>query len=864
MAQAHMIDAAIRQRRQDFASIRNSSNEIAGHAKLFAKPAYEHLLRAEVTLKRLIPFLIVAFLVVVAAARVLVLVNDREDLETRLAAATALSAAAVAGSLAGHPDAVAAGDRGQVENILSDALPRERSDGALVLVADGTGRIFATSALASPLAGSRLSDILRGQSERLRFGARAGVVPVDYAGDSFLAALRQLPESAGSVLVLSPLSTVRDHWRSSVSLNATLFIATSSILIIVLYGYFSQATRASDADELYLELNRRVDAALSRGRCGLWDWDMARGRLYWSPSMHRMLGLPPRDCVLSFGEAARLMHPDDNDLYAVARSIAKGETKQIDHVFRMRHAAGHYVWMRARAEVIDTTSNQTHLIGIAMDVTEQHRLAERSAEADQRLLDALESTSESFVLWDRADRLVLCNSIYRETYGLSEEVLQPGNSRAAVEAACRRPTIQRRVTGGDRDGTSETSEVQLADGRWLQINERRTGDGGMVAVGTEITQLKRNQDHLRDLRKRLMGMLDDLAASRMALEHQTRELSKLNADYQAEKERAEAANRTKSEFLANMSHELRTPLNAIIGFSEILEKGLFGPLGSAKYEEYARDINGSGQHLLGVINDILDMSKIEAGQLVIERESIDLAPLVEEAVRLTSIPAERKRIRIERDIAPGLTMNADRRAMKQVLLNLLSNAAKFTKEGGRISVRARRVSNAVVVTIEDTGIGIPKSAMNKIGLPFEQVQNQFSKSTGGSGLGLAISRSLSELHGGAMRIRSTEGVGTIVSVRIPLGDGARAADSGQRRRREGEEGSGAHEADRLLARQSRPRPSPVPFREVPAFHAPWPSRNSSVRAHPAAASILPSMPDREERGKYEAVHQHEEPRPGDV
>ena len=779
MAQAHSIGAAGGQRRQNFASIRNSRNEIAGHAKLFAKPAYEHLLRAEGTLKRLIPFLIVAFLLVVAAARMLALSGDLSDMETRLETATALTAAAAAGTVTAARDAVAARDRAGVENILGDALPAERPDGEMILVADDDGRVFAASALASYLVGNAVSDILSGRPDLVRFGARAGVARVEYGGAHFAAALRRLPDHAGSVLVLSPLAAVEARWRSAVSLNVTLFIATSSILIIVLYAYFSQATRAADADELYLESNHRVDAALSRGRCGLWDWDMARGRLYWSPSMHRMLGLPPRDCMLSFGEAARLMHPEDSDLYAIARSIAKGETRQIDHVFRMRHAEGHYVWMRARAEVIDTSSHQTHLIGIAMDVTEQHRLAQRSAEADQRLLDALESTSESFVLWDRHDRLVLCNSIYRETYGFGEEVLMAGTPRARVEAACRRPIIQRRVTGSDRDGTSETSEVQLADGRWLQINERRTGDGGMVAVGTEITQLKRNQDHLRESRKRLMAMLDDLAASRMALERQTKELSRLNADYQAEKERAETANRTKSQFLANMSHELRTPLNAIIGFSEILEEGLFGPLGSPKYEEYARDINGSGQHLLGVINDILDMSKIEAGQLEIERERIDLAPLVEEAVRLTSIPADKKNIRIDRKIAPGLSMNADRRAMKQVLLNLLSNAVKFTGEGGRIAVRARRVSNAVTVTIEDTGIGIPKAAMHKIGLPFEQVQNQFSKSTGGSGLGLAISRSLSELHGGAMRIRSTEGVGTIVSVRIPLADPGDTADGGR-------------------------------------------------------------------------------------
>ncbi|MGN6549893.1 MAG: ATP-binding protein [Pararhizobium sp.] len=771
MAEAQPIGAALGRRRSDRASKWTWDGEMAGHAKLFAKPAYHHLLKAEPFLKRSIPILIVAFLVIVAVARFISLQADRHGLEAAAERTTDLSAAATVGLFAADPSPVADGIRRRVEDRLDETFPAaQNGDGRLILVADKTGRIFASTGPGSFIVGSRLADVLPAASPLLAFGGRAGVVPVSYGGDRYLGALRRFPEGKGSVLVLTPMETVINDWRDSVSLNVTLFIATSSILLVVLYAYFSQATRARDADELYLESHRRVDTALSRGRCGLWDWDMARGRLYWSRSMYEMLGLPPRDCVLSFGDAARLMHPDDNDLYAIARSIARGETKQIDHVFRMRHAEGHYVWMRARAQVIDRSSTHTHLIGIAMDVTEQHRLAQRSAESDQRLLDAIESTSESFVLWDRYDRLVLCNSNFRDVFGLPSNVLQAGNDRTLVEQACRRPVIQRRVTGSDPSGTSETSEVQLADGRWLQINERRTSDGGMVAVGADITQLKRNQEHMRESRKRLMAMLEDLATSRLALEKQTQELSRLNGDYQSEKERAESANRTKSEFLANMSHELRTPLNAIIGFSEILQQGMFGPLGSSKYEEYARDINMSGQHLLGVINDILDMSKIEAGQLRIAREEIDLAPLVEETVRLTAVPANDKKIAVHQDIAPGLTMNADRRAMKQVLLNLLSNAVKFTPAGGRIAVRARCVGHAVTVTIEDSGIGIPRSAMKKIGLPFEQVQNHLSKTTGGSGLGLAISRSLSEMHGGAMRIRSIEGRGTIVCVRIPLGE----------------------------------------------------------------------------------------------
>jgi two-component system cell cycle sensor histidine kinase PleC len=216
-----------------------------------------------------------------------------------------------------------------------------------------------------------------------------------------------------------------------------------------------------------------------------------------------------------------------------------------------------------------------------------------------------------------------------------------------------------------------------------------------------------------------------------------------------------------------MSHELRTPLNAIIGFSEIMETQTFGPLGNDKYREYARDIGMSGHFLLDVINDILDMSKIEAGRYQLEIGELDLSEIVGECVRIMGLRAEEKNIATEVDVGPNLSLRGDRRALKQVLLNVLSNAVKFTGPDGRIKVRARSVSGSINISVEDTGIGIPREAMRKLGRPFEQVENQFTKSHKGSGLGLAISRSLTELHGGALRVRSQEDKGTIVTIRLP-------------------------------------------------------------------------------------------------
>jgi len=773
MADTHSIGAAGGQNFDDLALGATLERELAGHAKLFAKPVDPQLMRLEPMLKRLIPLMIVAFLITIACARFMALYEERTRHEDFAQEATGLVAAALQAALPELNDAFASSRRWQLESAFPEVLPTALlGHGRFVLAIDQFDVIFAATAAGAGFVGQKVDVLLPEGSALRRFGPRAGVIKIDHAGKGYFAALAPVDHGMGSVLVLSPLAEIETAWRDAVSFNVALYSATSAILLIILYAYFSQVRRAQDADDIYLESQRRVDTALSRGHCGLWDWDMERGRLYWSRSMYEMLGLPPRDCVLSVDEAAQLMHPDDDEMHTIARAIAGGEIRQIDHVFRMRHAEGHYVWMRARAQLIDHGHCDTHLIGIAMDVTEQHLLAQRTAEADQRLLDAIESTSEAFVLWDRNQRLVLWNSNFQAIYGLEENVLEQGMTKGAVDSLCSRPVIKRRVTACDTNGQWHTSEIELGDGRVLQVNERRTGDGGMVSVGTDITQIARTQTHMQESRERLMVMLADLSASRLKLERQTRELSVLNTKYQAEKERAEAANQAKSQFLANMSHELRTPLNAIIGFSEILQNRMFGPLGSTKYEEYSEDIHKSGKHLLNVINDILDMSKIEAGQLQLDREHIDFACLIEEVVRLTAIPAEQKAITIDKDISSGLAMHADRRAMKQVLLNLMSNAVKFTNQGGRVSVRARRISRAVMVTIEDTGIGIPPDALTKIGQPFEQVQNQLTKSGGGSGLGLAISRSLAEMHGGSLKITSKQGAGTRVSVRIPLDNDA--------------------------------------------------------------------------------------------
>jgi two-component system cell cycle sensor histidine kinase PleC len=314
---------------------------------------------------------------------------------------------------------------------------------------------------------------------------------------------------------------------------------------------------------------------------------------------------------------------------------------------------------------------------------------------------------------------------------------------------------------------ARTFEAQLDDGSWLHISERRTKDGGYVSVGTDITRIKEHEQKLVENDLRLRATVMDLKRSQAALERQTIELADLAEKYSREKTRAEEANQTKSKFLANMSHESRTPLNAIIGFSEIMESGMFGSLGSEKYQEYCHDILTSGHYLLEVINDILDMSKIEAGRMKLDMEDLDLSKTLAESLRVVSGRADDKNLELDADIDGPIRMVADRRAIKQIIVNLLSNAVKFTPDGGKVIVRTHLLENSVVLLIADTGIGIAPQALQRLGRPFEQVESQLTKTYHGSGLGLAIARSLANLHGGSMRLRSRLGNGTVVRVSLP-------------------------------------------------------------------------------------------------
>ncbi|MEO0544359.1 MAG: ATP-binding protein [Pseudomonadota bacterium] len=752
------------------AKIGRNGSSIRGHARFMAQPTMQRLLAMEPWLKSAVPVLIFIFLIIVMAARTMWLLDNRANIAESVKSDVELIAGRAADALSqASSERDVLSDPGVVERILVRELPRNAT--ALnreVLVADDRGVITWQRGGMQDRRSLDLATLIEGSQALLLFGLGAGVEDVTVAGQPGYAACATMADGRGTVCALQPTSAAFARWRQDVSLNLSLFSAMSGIMLVLLYAYYAQIARTAEVDALCEEVQSSVDTALQRGHCGLWDWDLARGRIFWSNSMFELLGYEAREEVLSFHQVSALIHPDDGDLIDVAEQAIAGEIEAIDRQLRMRHHDGRYVRMRIRTEIVERNGGR-HLVGIAMDITEQARLMAISKTASANLQAAIESTSESFAIWDSDDRLILCNQKFYEFYGLSPDTLPPGTDRAAFTNIMRQPISETIIQNGGTRGRSRTVERQIADGRWLQINDRATPDGGTISVGTDISKLKAQEEKLRISEQQLIASLDGLSRAQRDDQEKASALADLNRKFLREKEKAEAASRAKTEFLANVSHELRTPLNAIIGFSEMMTSQIYGPLGSEKYEEYIGDIQKSGGFLLNVIDDILQVSRIESGKFNLDIESVDLSGIAQETVQMVTVQAKRKDIEINTEISADMLIEADRRALKQILMNLLSNAVKFTDPGGQINIRAKCVGGrSIQISIEDNGCGISKQALKRIGRPFEQAQRQFSKNHTGTGLGLAISKSLAELHGGNLRIKSEVGDGTIVSVRLPV------------------------------------------------------------------------------------------------
>lgn len=479
---------------------------------------------------------------------------------------------------------------------------------------------------------------------------------------------------------------------------------------------------------------------LSNNLFGVYQRDMSFLRV--NPAFNSILGFS--DVDLASFPFIDLIHPDEKDyIEHLLQKIVKaprGQDVQVEFECRARCKDGSFRWV----EWIVKAAQDGLLYVVGSDVTNIKTHEVELLRREQQLAEAQKIGRMGHWYLDVKSQEMEWSAQIYDIFGVDT-----GNFAPTVSS------VSGLVLGRDLHRVQKSFQRAMVRKKdyVLEFAIRRAGGGiryvrceGRCKLSTKTGEVEV-----------LFGIMQDIT-ERTLHEKALREA----------KEAAESAYASKTRFLANMSHELRTPLNAIIGFSEMMQRQLLGPLGNNRYLDYIGGIRQSGEHLLDLINDILDMSKIEIGKYELYEENLNVGKIIRLAVHMVEGRAHESQVRlIADDIAGDIQIMADRRACMQVLLNLLSNAVKFTNPGGQVEIRCFRQMDSVAIIVADTGIGIPKDKIEMVTLPFEQVSSEFTRNHEGSGLGLAITKELIELHGGTMTIDSEVGVGTTVTVMMP-------------------------------------------------------------------------------------------------
>ena len=520
-------------------------------------------------------------------------------------------------------------------------------------------------------------------------------------------------------------------------------------------GSWSDVTARKVAEEERAKAHDRLSRLLSSSPAVVYSY-RATGDFaptFVSENIRHWLGYEPQEYLQHPDFWWSRVHPDDlAAVQAGAAQLFKKGSHTIEYRFLKKD--GTYCWVFDLQKLIRNEKDQAvEVVGSWSDISERKQLSEALASAQEtslkeireartRLIDAIETISEGFSLYDAEDKLILCNSRYRELFASHADMMVPGTSfetilRTAVERGLIKDAEGRRDAWIEErlarhHAAHETHVQRRSDGRWIQVSERKTTSGGVVAIYADITELKQHEA--------------ELAAARDA---------------------ADEANRTKSSFLANMSHELRTPLNAIIGYSEILQEDA-AENGDKEPIEDLQKIESAGRHLLGLINNILDLSKIEAGKMDVFIEAVDIQALLEEVLSIVK-PLADKSENVIKVICPDdiSSFRSDQTKVKQCLLNLLSNANKFTSKGTLTVTVAREGDSRVGFRVSDTGVGMTKEQLGRLFQAFSQSDASTTRRFGGTGLGLAITKHFCTMLGGDVTVESTPGQGSTFTIRLP-------------------------------------------------------------------------------------------------
>lgn len=484
---------------------------------------------------------------------------------------------------------------------------------------------------------------------------------------------------------------------------------------------------------------------------GYWRQRLTDGHTMWSPGMYRLLNI---DKSQKPDMAWLLSQIQDEDAAEITRIITDAIKARSPFYYRSRpkDPSNPALYVDTHGEVdIGPDGRVVSVIGVCHDVTQQVIAEAARAAAEDRYRVMTEQASDIIMFYDPDGRILFASHALRNILGRTPAEIETGHFVELTHPDDRSQAQALREKLKPGEVRAATYRMLHRDGHyvWIESNVRGVFDEGseepknIISVSRDVSERKANELRMK-----------------------------------AAQEEAEAASKAKSAFLASMSHELRTPLNAIIGFSDIMRDEMFGPIGNTRYSEYAGLIRDSGQLLLDLIADILDTAKIEAGKMELNFDRVDLSQIIEDCARMLAQRARDCGIQMTMEVPEnGLPLTADRRAIKQIVLNLLSNALKFTQRGGHIWIKAFSDDQIVTLSVRDDGIGIPADALPRLGRAFEQVVTDPMLSKTGTGLGLALVNALAQKHGGAMHIESVESEGTTVTVTLASSPPAAQAEA---------------------------------------------------------------------------------------
>lgn len=492
----------------------------------------------------------------------------------------------------------------------------------------------------------------------------------------------------------------------------------------------------------------RYERATEAANVGVWEWNLLTGEMYVAPNLERLLGCSEDEHISHIDDWYRRLEPGQEEVIKekVNEYLAGRRHDEDLTTYSVMMPSGDVRWFETRSQpIIEENGKVMRLIGADTEITSRRQIELHVQEREALLNTILENLPVGILIKDSDFRFESANKTYIDWYGVDFEKLR--GKRFEETSGFQVDNDYTLVKDQELAALQENGIVE-------RLSTRNFADGR-----PHVVRITKFPIHDAD------GNITKIGSVSVDLTEQIR----IQEELEATNQRLDAANKAKSEFLAHMSHELRTPLNSVIGFSEMMRTETLGELGNQTYKEYSDHIHSSASHLLDVINDILDISKIEAGELEIDESEIDLKDLVREVMTLASQRTPGKLLSVSSDVASAVPMLlGDARMIKQVLVNLLSNALKFTPDGGSVVVAAKcDPDRRVLLSVRDTGIGIAEQDIPRALQPFEQVRQSARLSHGGTGLGLSLSKKLVELHGAELFIKSEIGKGTTVTVMFP-------------------------------------------------------------------------------------------------